>query len=185
MVPKAIDTQYKGCRFRSRLEARWAVFFDALGIEWEYEKEGYELPTYGGNTFHYLPDFWLPNERLWFEVKGQDASAEETEKCRSLRDHVGAVILAEGNIGEQKLTLFCYDLSDSSGGSSEWGCHFIGETYATITRLVINNANPNKTLYRFDIGDGEIPFSGWEYRKPLKDAYKAARSARFEHGERK
>lgn len=27
---KAIDTVYKGYRFRSRLEARWAVFFDAL-----------------------------------------------------------------------------------------------------------------------------------------------------------
>lgn len=26
---KAIDTYYKGYRFRSRLEARWAVFFDA------------------------------------------------------------------------------------------------------------------------------------------------------------
>ena len=32
---KAIETKYKGFRFRSRLEARWAVFFDALGIEWE------------------------------------------------------------------------------------------------------------------------------------------------------
>jgi hypothetical protein len=27
---KAIETSYKGYRFRSRLEARWAVFFDAL-----------------------------------------------------------------------------------------------------------------------------------------------------------
>lgn len=29
---KAIETRYKGYRFRSRLEARWAVFFDALGL---------------------------------------------------------------------------------------------------------------------------------------------------------
>ena len=34
---KPIETIYKGYRFRSRLEARWAVFFDALGIEYEYE----------------------------------------------------------------------------------------------------------------------------------------------------
>lgn len=26
---KPIETRYKGCRFRSRPEARWAVFFDA------------------------------------------------------------------------------------------------------------------------------------------------------------
>ncbi len=29
---KAIETRYKGYRFRSRLEARWAVFFDALSV---------------------------------------------------------------------------------------------------------------------------------------------------------
>lgn len=62
---KAIETRYGGCRFRSRTEARWAVFFDALGIAWEYEREGYELPS-----GRYLPDFWLPNFESWFEVKG-------------------------------------------------------------------------------------------------------------------
>ena len=40
---KAIETEYKGYRFRSRLEARWAVFFDACGVSWEYEPEGYDL----------------------------------------------------------------------------------------------------------------------------------------------
>lgn len=55
-----IETTYKGYRFRSRLEARWAVFFDTLGIIWEYEKEGYNLGAYGC----YLPDFWLPTVYL-------------------------------------------------------------------------------------------------------------------------
>ena len=50
-----IETKYKGYRFRSRLEARWAVFFDALGVEWEYEPEGFQLPS--GKK--YLPDFRL------------------------------------------------------------------------------------------------------------------------------
>lgn len=53
---KAIETHYKGYHFRSRLEARWAVFFDALGIQWEYEHEGYDL-----DGEWYLPDFWLPD----------------------------------------------------------------------------------------------------------------------------
>ena len=30
---KPIDTEYKGYRFRSRLEARWAVFFDAMEVQ--------------------------------------------------------------------------------------------------------------------------------------------------------
>lgn len=62
---KAIPTRYAGCHFRSRLEARWAVFLDTLGVEWEYEAQGYE--TNGGR---YLPDFWIPDWRLFVEVKG-------------------------------------------------------------------------------------------------------------------
>jgi len=54
---KAIETRYAGCNFRSRLEARWAVFFDHLGIKWEYEREGYV----GVRGTPYLPDFWLPD----------------------------------------------------------------------------------------------------------------------------
>jgi hypothetical protein len=70
---KPIETRYKGYRFRSRLEARWAVFFDALGIEWEYEKEGYDL----GEAGWYLPDFWLPGEKLFVEVKPEDVDDGE------------------------------------------------------------------------------------------------------------
>lgn len=90
MSIQAIETVYKGYHFRSRLEARWAVFFDTLGIEWEYEKEGYDLrgklcgyqrddeifTIHAGKYAEspvkelclpndasslYLPDFWLPN----------------------------------------------------------------------------------------------------------------------------
>ena len=50
---KAIETEYNGHRFRSRLEARWAVFFDALGVEYVYEPEGFTLPS----GQEYLPDF--------------------------------------------------------------------------------------------------------------------------------
>lgn len=50
---KAIETLYKGYRFRSRLEARWAVFLDTLNLKWAYEEEGYALEDAGW----YLPDF--------------------------------------------------------------------------------------------------------------------------------
>lgn len=53
----AIPTRYAGCHFRSRLEARWAVFFDTLGIRWEYEPQGFT--GYYGKP--YLPDFHLPD----------------------------------------------------------------------------------------------------------------------------
>ena len=34
---KAIETEYRGYRFRSRLEARWAVFFDVCKVKWEHK----------------------------------------------------------------------------------------------------------------------------------------------------
>jgi hypothetical protein len=76
---KAIETRYKGCRFRSRMEARWAVFFDDLGVTWVYEKEGFDLPS-----GKYLPDFWLPQVSMWAEVKPTDFSPSEYKLAAEL-----------------------------------------------------------------------------------------------------
>lgn len=75
---KAIETRYKGYRFRSRTEARWAVFFDAFGVNrWDYEKEGFVLPSRS-----YLPDFWIEWGWCgWVEVKGTQPS-ENSIDCR-------------------------------------------------------------------------------------------------------
>jgi hypothetical protein len=51
---KPIPTTYGGFRFRSRLEARWAAFFDAIRWPWQYEP----LDLMG-----YIPDFVLPFRR--------------------------------------------------------------------------------------------------------------------------
>ena len=72
---KAIETHYRGYRFRSRLEARWAVFFDALRLRWEYEPEGFDI-----DGVRYLPDFFLPEfgERgLFIEVKREGRPKDE------------------------------------------------------------------------------------------------------------
>lgn len=76
-----IQTYYKGYKFRSRLEARWAVFFDTLGIKYEYEPEGYVL----NNGKWYLPDFkffnvYLRNKQsknLYVEIKADNKLAED------------------------------------------------------------------------------------------------------------
>lgn len=85
---KPLETFYNGYRFRSRLEARWAIFFDALGVTYEYEPEGYDL----GNHIYYLPDFRIKchgtrgnsNEKpfdLYIEVKGE-MTKEDAKKIR-------------------------------------------------------------------------------------------------------
>lgn len=122
---KAIETEYKGYRFRSRIEARWAVFFDRMHIAYEYEKEGYNLTGIGC----YLPDFWLPEWRVHLEVKGQSATEEEKAKCRALRDATGRpVLLVSGPIENSDKWIFCWDVGSNSAGSSEHWFNF-GVTY--------------------------------------------------------
>ncbi|MDP9316529.1 MAG: hypothetical protein M3R24_37700 [Chloroflexota bacterium] len=73
---RAIETVYNGYRFRSRVEARWAVFFDGLALPYNYEPEGFDL---GG--IWYLPDFWLPQQYTWIEIKGQQPTEDEKRKA--------------------------------------------------------------------------------------------------------
>jgi hypothetical protein len=85
---KAINTRYKGYNFRSRTEARWAVFFDELGFKWEYEREGFHLPS--GN---YLPDFYFPEYETYAEVKGQAFTEKEITKCLELSMKYQVILL--------------------------------------------------------------------------------------------
>lgn len=56
----AIETVYKGIRFRSRLEAKWACFFDLCGWAWSYEP----MDLNG-----WIPDFALGEHPVLVEVK--------------------------------------------------------------------------------------------------------------------
>lgn len=57
----AIPTEYRGIRFRSRLEAQWAAFFDLMCWRWHYEP----IDLNG-----YIPDFIVDGtEPILFEVK--------------------------------------------------------------------------------------------------------------------
>ena len=79
MKAKPIEILYNGYRFRSRHEARFAVFFDILRIPYHYEIEGYNL-----DGMRYIPDFWLPELDCWVEIKGWRTTAEECEKAKRL-----------------------------------------------------------------------------------------------------
>lgn len=76
---KAIETHYAGCRFRSRLEARWAFFMDLMDVRWEYEHEGWELPS-----GRYLPDFRLPHAKVHLEIKGETPTQREVNLALEL-----------------------------------------------------------------------------------------------------
>lgn len=86
---KAIDTHYGGHLFRSRLEARYAVYFDVLGVKWQYEHEGFEL----GNGDRYLPDFYLPKFRIYAEVKPIAFTYKEHSKCKRLASETQKIVV--------------------------------------------------------------------------------------------
>lgn len=93
---KAIETVYNGYKFRSRLEARWAVFFDTLSIEYQYEPEGFDM-----DGTWYLPDFWMPKWDCWIEIKPRIPKftlprSEDYIKYQMLTRGTGKVVLLIG-----------------------------------------------------------------------------------------
>jgi hypothetical protein len=116
----SIPTAYNGVNFRSRLEARWAAFFDLLEWRWEYEKEAYKLE--GG--LNYLPDFWLPDENRFMEIKPEEEYfspyrlyfAGKIEKYGWRRDIIGNYYNTGLDLLEDEET----NWSNSGGKSAEW-----------------------------------------------------------------
>lgn len=76
-----IQTKYRHHLFRSRLEARWAVFFESVGAPYEYENEGFELAS---GTW-YLPDFYLREIGTYVEIK----PAKSSDPSEEWPDHEG------------------------------------------------------------------------------------------------
>jgi hypothetical protein len=159
MQPRAIETRYAGYRFRSRLEARWAVFFDAMGLKWEYEPEGFELP--GG--VRYLPDFRIAGD--WFEVKPERDSAD---KARLFAESTGQTIYVLD--GHPDLRAYV----GWSGTSGPSNMIFIPSGYKYSPFFVATSEADQRRYPRQDFH--------WE-ALDVEAAVLASRSARFEFGE--
>lgn len=163
----AIETRYAGCRFRSRLEARWAVLFDHLGIRWEYEPQGYVI-----DGRPYLPDFWLPGLHTWVEVKG-DPRGVDWPLWNAFID---------GRESESMLLLGPLP-PPADEGDWVWTRTFDRVTFGAMPREQRFWVDP----YAEELGGiTRHPFGvtpGYTRDTCSYDAYAAARGARFEHGE--
>lgn len=199
---KPIETFYKGYRFRSRTEARWAVILDALGAKWEYEPEGYEL----GNGLRYLPDFVVHNvyargddknnvynkdmflepSDVYIEVKGVPTDEDKKKVYKfvgSRFDKDGRwyplrpILVVGGLPGFKNLGEFfneCYDQFVKSGGFFYSYSQIDNDYYAAYLGISKN---------------GNVIIQGdhyWKYGMDIKKtsyAYIKGLQARFEHGE--
>ena len=74
---KPIPTVYNNVLFRSRSEARFAVMTISLGLQANYEMEGFEFDANEGTNDKYLPDFHMPAFDLWVECKPEGPSKKD------------------------------------------------------------------------------------------------------------
>jgi len=203
---KVIETRYKGYRFRSRLEARWAVFFDALGLTWDYEPEGFET-----DAGWYLPDFRLTidnpsdNPWVWVEVKPQKLNETEREKAFAVSSYTNAIVFELNQIPEPEnigphgtyVGVRYYVGSHMKDARSMWCTNDLIEFYEDQTQISPGTGNLIDAL-KFDTGywrkkygnehtyhflNGMVKDTELTGGKNCTAAAKAARSARFEHGE--
>ena len=192
---KAIETRYKGYRFRSRLEARWAVFFDALGLEWQYEAQGFEADGKG-----YLPDFEITDpsgNTIYAEVKGDkngiSGNRYDCERygafaraCKSELVLLGSIPIIANQVAFHPIIEavgvgITKTLATFASPKAPYARVRGGDILSTLCDLkqqtFTDAANPDLWLVDCRIADLTRFFPA------VVDAYNSARSARFEHSE--
>ena len=189
---RPIETIYRGYRFRSRLEARWAVFLDAAGVEWQHEPEGFDL-----HGVYYLPDFWLPLDKSFLEIKPAWQPGEYRVAIRQiaptltkLADASGCeVYLIAGSpspnsdnvddfFGRPSIIGFAPDKGICSARMFE--CQFCGSVsikrFAGSAYDAVCPCQPDRIFE-------DTNYNPFEWSPRIEHAMQEARRARFEHGE--
>ena len=185
---KPIETFYNGYHFRSRLEARWAVFFDAIGQKYEYEPQGYTL----SDGTKYLPDFYLREVQgrggrltesgvindIFIEIKGT-LTDRDLQKIQQFSIKYPIIIF--GQIPDCRYSLWTdhkwyYDFDFSKDNNENfYNLSFSeGDFYWTEPKAAKSGG------LILDYPDN--PYDDVDNAKTF-DAYTKAKQARFEHGE--
>ncbi len=102
--------EYNGTKFKSSVEARWAVFFHTIGLKYEYERR----VRLRDHTLC-VPDFWLPDFGIWLEVKSEEPRDDSKNVCQRIADSTGCVVLMAVGAPEPRDQLLAFSPSDSSG----------------------------------------------------------------------
>jgi len=121
---KSYPTYYKEQLFRSRLEAKWAVFFDLLN--WPYTYEPYDLKGY-------IPDFILQfHEPLLVEVKPEVL-------FKNLKQHTDKILKSGW---EKEILIVGADLFKSSWNDCST-IGLLGQTWEMYGDINLKNENPD------------------------------------------
>ena len=117
---KAIPTTYQGVNFRSRLEAKWAAFFDAARWRW-----GYEPVDFNG----WIPDFALYGARtVYVEVKPVTEFPEDVAQkidrsgCEDEVLIVGQTVFQENAMCSESCFGWLRETGMASSLGERWNC---------------------------------------------------------------
>lgn len=199
-VIKPIETVYNGYRFRSRLEAKWAVYFNLIGLNYIYEPNGYVL----SNGQCYLPDFYLPTVEAYVEVKPSSIYKKDlNEAIDKLTDLAyfenKYALLCVGDPVDNDITVwgmienkdgygYDHDIAEFILGAEmlDDDCFYVRQIFnvgivvgerheRNIAKIAKPDGTILKTVQPFNLlyGFDRIPY----------EAQERARQARFEHGE--
>ena len=189
-IIKPIETLYNGYRFRSRLEARWAVFFDSLGLKYAYEPEGFALR----NGSRYLPDFYLPHFDLFVEIKPNRDRDDGKADYFATSGDCGGVLVCYGQPADHDYRFItAYESDDDGGGcyDTDWGpagsVLFYKHRNGNLMLLIEDRKSGRmfyKVLHIYTTREAEEFHPNYDLsRIQISKAEMAARQARFEHGE--
>lgn len=194
---QAIETHYNGYRFRSRLEAKWAVFFDEMMIKYEYESEGFVM--FSGRN--YLPDFYLPDFGIFVEIKPgiKDKIKEWKQNCEEFLDTGKSIMLCIGDpMSATYHSLYGWCEEEGTPFCDNIKCHALFLSNGTDAYIAIdeyerkfrtdNLMNTSDKILQSESAmdkarDQNSEASFGIINSMLASASIAARQARFEHGE--
>jgi hypothetical protein len=113
----AVQTRFGGVEYRSRTEAQWSTILMEHGVRYEYEpiKFLFDLVAPDDWIFSrtYIPDFWLPDLKLWLEVKPHAPNLIEYRKAALLAECTGTgVLVTTGGPVESDAMVFVKNLND-------------------------------------------------------------------------
>ena len=142
---KSIKTTHNGITYRSRLEARWSVVLDGIGLPWEYEPVLFDLPS-----GRYLPDFRVlggyPGVEFWIEVKGPVPDTREFTVATEVNLYHGPLIILAGDIPRRH------------GGGTAWYFDMAADppvwSMQTPEEAIIRAMFRDQTERPDDLGDG-------------------------------
>lgn len=167
---------YSDFRFASTLEARWACFLDLMGVAWQYEVGAYDI---GGRV--YIPDFWLPELKIWLEIKGtiysDEAGMRMMEKASGLAVKSGHPVILTFH---DPLTAKCVTFGKTGGMYTD--SHFGPCPYCGAFGLCVKTPDKARFLCPRKGEHGEVAIPAGDlhgFNRQLYDAAVSARQRKF------